>query len=299
MELNRFEAMETLRPLWTGIAGWPCFLPDGETILFTGHIQQQASSLMTISLRAKAEVKVLTVPEMGARRSTLHPDGNKIAFNLNNATVWTFDLNSSVVEPYAPEWHTEAERFIHPYYHPDGKSIVLVSDSDGPTGREGVVCSLSPEDGVTEWTQFPEVCAGNLTVSPDGKSVVFAGNAGVFHQDMNQLWIVTPPAPAKRLEPGSPTLFQGRAPRWSPDGKWIAFVSTRPAPDAEDEDPKAVWIVDANGQNAYQLTPTAFRFPYVGWSPDQRSMAICTDDYLGVMELPARFHVSVLSPSLS
>jgi Tol biopolymer transport system component len=139
-------------------------------------------------------------------------------------------------------------------------------------------------------TTFPEVCAGRPGVSPDGETVVFAGNAGGFAQSANQLWVVTPHAKPWRLEQAEPALAQGRGPRWSPDGKWIACTSTRPSPNPLETTPKAIWIISADGDQAYRLTDHTFNPLHVAWSPDQKRLACggfgCG---LAVLDLPERF----------
>src|SRR4029077_18853232 len=124
----------------------------------------------------------------------------------------------------------------------------------------------------------------------DGQKVVFAGNAGRFAQGANQLWVVGLDRKSQRLEQGEPALAQGRAPRWSPDGKWIACTSTRPAPNPDENTPRAVWIISADGLQAYQLTDHSMNPLHVAWSPDQKRLACggigCG---LALLDLPERF----------
>jgi dipeptidyl aminopeptidase/acylaminoacyl peptidase len=70
-----------------------------------------------------------------------------------------------------------------------------------------------------------------------------------------------------------PTLA---TPRWSPDGRRIAYVLTkadleRSAYDAD------VWVVDADGRNDRQLTRTKASDTRPRWSPDGKSIAFLSD----------------------
>ena len=98
---------------------------------------------------------------------------------------------------------------------------------------------------------------------------------------------------SRRLEKGEPALVQGRAPRWSPDGKWIACTSTRPAPNPTEATKRAIWIISADGEQAYQLTGFALDPLHVAWSPDQKLLACGgSDSGLSVLELPEYFHAA-------
>jgi Tol biopolymer transport system component len=56
-------------------------------------------------------------------------------------------------------------------------------------------------------------------------------------------------------------------PRYSPDGKWIAFTSDRSGGDN-------IWIVDRDGKNPQQVTREAFRLPNSpAWTPESQYIA--------------------------
>ena len=50
--------------------------------------------------------------------------------------------------------------------------------------------------------------------------------------------------------------YSNRSPRWSPDGKRIAFLSARPDPEKEREEDEhtAVWILDLAGGEPWRVT---------------------------------------------
>ena len=60
-------------------------------------------------------------------------------------------------------------------------------------------------------------------------------------------------------------------PRWSPDGKQIAFISNRNAPENAPEDYQNLWIVNADGTGLKQLTTTG-ESSYPSWSPDGKQI---------------------------
>src|ERR1051326_2379430 len=64
------------------------------------------------------------------------------------------------------------------------------------------------------------------------------------------------------------------SPRWSPDGKFLAFTSGRPGPTKGSQ----VWLLPRDGGEAYQLTDTKGRVQGFEWSPDSKRMALVIGD---------------------
>jgi Tol biopolymer transport system component len=274
---------------------WPCFSPDGKELVFTTELETPNNRLMLMRLDGgDHEPRALTPPEMNAKRPAWLPGGREIAFNHDQTAVWTLDLDGGRLAPFLPDLPPDAPSFIHPCAYPNERAVVVVSFRKTERGREGVLYKLAPGAArpIVQLTEFADVCAGRPGAAADGETIAFAGNAGKFAQGANQLWILAPNAKPRRLEPDKePALAQGRAPRWSPDGKWIAFTSTRPAPHPDENTPKAVWIISAAGTETHQLTDHSMNPLHVAWSPDQKRLACggfgCG---LALIDLPERFH---------
>jgi dipeptidyl aminopeptidase/acylaminoacyl peptidase len=64
------------------------------------------------------------------------------------------------------------------------------------------------------------------------------------------------------------------APRWSPDGKYLSFTSSRPGKAKGNQ----VWLLDRSGGEAYQLTETKGRLQNYEWSPDSKRLALLIGD---------------------
>ncbi len=279
-----------IRTIWPEGA-WPCFSPDGRQLVFTGHLDEPYNRLMMLPVEGGDNPRILTPPHMNAKRPTWLSNGRQIAFNRDQNSIWTFDLETGRLEPFLPDSPLHAPPYFHPCAYPNERAVVVVAFCESASGRAGVLYKLTPDadDPVMQLTTFPEVCAGRPGVSPDGETVVFAGNAGRFDQAANQLWVVTPNGKPRRLEQGEPALVQGRAPRWSPDGKWMACTSTRPEANPIETTPKAIWIISADGNEAYRLTDHAFNPHHVSWSPDQKRLVCGGGCGLGLLDLPEHF----------
>ncbi|MDX6405303.1 MAG: hypothetical protein QOH70_2758 [Blastocatellia bacterium] len=64
------------------------------------------------------------------------------------------------------------------------------------------------------------------------------------------------------------------APRWSPDGKYLSFTSSRPGKAKGNQ----VWLLDRNGGEASQLTELKGRLQGYEWAPDSKRLALLIGD---------------------
>jgi hypothetical protein len=101
----------------------------------------------------------------------------------------------------------------------------------------------------------------SAATSPDGKTVVFYG-AG-------QLWLSDRSGSVPRLlAPMSDHIEM--MPAWSPDGRWIAFVSWK------DGELGGVWKIPVTGGRALRLTSEAGEYLFPTWSPDGEKIAVAS-----------------------
>ena len=101
-----------------------------------------------------------------------------------------------------------------------------------------------------------------LVLSPDGRRAVYERQwvDPDTRSERHAVWLVDgKPGSARPLEKDQP---DGRAPVFSPDGKWVAFQSTRarprgwkqtPAAPAESDPATDVWLISGEGGSAVPL----------------------------------------------
>jgi dipeptidyl aminopeptidase/acylaminoacyl peptidase len=129
---------------------------------------------------------------------------------------------------------------------------------------------------ITETDLFQLVWVADPRISPDGKQAVFVRVSVNKKKDRydTALWIVPTDAgqPARPFTAGP----QDAAPRWSPDGRWIAFLrAPEPKTDSKssDESNAQLWLIPASGGEAVQLTDLPKGAGSPVWSPDGKTIA--------------------------
>jgi dipeptidyl aminopeptidase/acylaminoacyl peptidase len=129
---------------------------------------------------------------------------------------------------------------------------------------------------ITETDLFQLVWVADPRISPDGKQAVFVRVSVNKKKDRydTALWIVPTDAgqPARPFTAGP----QDAAPRWSPDGRWIAFLrAPEPKTDgkSDDESHAQIWLIPATGGEAVKLTDLPKGAGSPVWSPDGKTIA--------------------------
>ncbi len=133
---------------------------------------------------------------------------------------------------------------------------------------------------------FNYVEFSSVQTSPDGNSVVIAAERADWDRQIFQtdLWLY-------RDDTRSLTrLTQSgheSTPRWSPDGRWIAFLSERRAPagkgrsrdeskDSDDESVAQLYLISPTGGEAFPITSGEEEVHTFGWSPDSKAIYFAT-----------------------
>jgi dipeptidyl aminopeptidase/acylaminoacyl peptidase len=109
-------------------------------------------------------------------------------------------------------------------------------------------------------------------LSPDGQWVAYAVRTKMLKEDKNEqrLWMIS--TQGGDAVPLTAEGVSSSHPRWSPDGKYISFLSTR------DGGKTQVWLLDRRGGEAVRLTETAQGVDDFEWSPDSTRLVLILRD---------------------
>jgi dipeptidyl aminopeptidase/acylaminoacyl peptidase len=109
-------------------------------------------------------------------------------------------------------------------------------------------------------------------ISLDGQVVAYAVKSSSLREDKTEERIWTVPTAGGEPTPMTSENVSSSHPRWSPDGKYLAFLSERSEGKAQ------VWLLNRTGGEGQRLTDTPQDVESFVWSPDSRRLALVLRD---------------------
>jgi dipeptidyl aminopeptidase/acylaminoacyl peptidase len=132
---------------------------------------------------------------------------------------------------------------------------------------------------------FNAVSFPAIEISPDGNSVVLAAERADWDQQIfrSDLWLYHNDGKAGSLIQLTQSGHDSE-PKWSPDGRWIAFLSERKLPAGKDDDSDSdskdetaqVYLISPNGGEAFPVTQGEEEVHTFSWSADSQTIYFAT-----------------------
>ncbi len=113
---------------------------------------------------------------------------------------------------------------------------------------------------------------GSPAISPDGEWVAYTVTTVLEKRDRSETRIWMAPAAGGEALPLTAEGVSSSSPQWSPDGRWLGFLSSRNGGETQ------VWVLDRRGGEAQKLTDVKQGVSGFEWSPDGKRLALLIRD---------------------
>jgi dipeptidyl aminopeptidase/acylaminoacyl peptidase len=168
---------------------------------------------------------------------------------------------------------------MHPLF-----TYALIVALCSPAGI-GAAGPASDKPPITIDEFFDSVSFGTVRISPDGNSVVIQADRADWDENRfrSDLWLYRTGELAPLTQSG-----HDHAPQWSPDGRWIAFISDRTivvpkkkserdegdeeSDDTKQESVDQLYVISATGGEAFPVTEGEEAVHSFAWSSDSRAI---------------------------
>lgn len=262
--------------------------PDGRSIVFVRY-DGRAMELMLLDV-ASGAVSALTSNGAVNVEPRWSPDGRRLAYVSTEGTghfllhvaevrdgrlVSRRTLMPDRQSAIARYYYSPFDHAINPVWTRDGKEIVFVSNREIAHGTGDLVRLAADGSGEPRLVQHEETSwHARPDTSPDGTRIVYSSYLG---RQWQQLWLL--PVSGGYPFPLTYGDYDNTNPRWSPDGRTIAFVSNRAGN-------TALWLVDtySGGQRPVEIRERRYLRP-------RRDLDLKVVDEAG-RSLPARVSVT-------
>src|SRR5205823_11356351 len=256
------------------VTGTPIRLSDAVPVVGNGLVRAVVSRSGTLLYASgSADGDLVLVDPQGKTETVLatpkpytyprfSPDGKRIAVSIGSTSsvdVWIYDIASKTPTKVT----TQGYRNDRVEWTPDGKRILYSS-----VGRRSLTAlwiqnaDLSGDAELLEGRKGEQVLEG--IISPDGKTLVFRSTSSEHPHD---IWYRQLAGDTAR-KPFASSPWSEYAPRFSPNGKWLAYTSNQ-------DGMSQVYVQPFPPTGArYQVTDVGGATPV--WSPDGRRLFYVT-----------------------
>ncbi len=197
------------------------FSSTGSLVYVPGGLQSAQSRLVWVS-RNGAE-KPLAAPSHTFLGPRLSPDGRRVAVGITeqDSQIWLYDLTRETLTRFTFEGSVNTS----PAWTPDGKRIAFSSNKEGLIN---LFWQLADGSGGLERLTPSEYINVASSWSPDGQVLAFFEVNPTTGFDIWVLRMGDPSAGSgqvRKTQPFLRTPFNESAPRFSPDGRWLVYIS--------------------------------------------------------------------------
>jgi len=214
---GRLEITGPPVPVLEGVLQFPngnanySFSSTGTLVYLSGTVAATQRRLVWVSRDGTEQP--LNVPARAYNYVRISPDGRRVAVELDNQ-IWLYDLSRDTMTRFTFEGTFNQD----PTWTPDGKRIAFRSNKESASAR--LFWQMADGSGGLERLTTGEYQHNARAWSPDGQLLAFQENHAITGRDM---WVLR--LSDRKAEPFLQTQFTEGAQSFSPDGRWIVYVS--------------------------------------------------------------------------
>ena len=203
--------------------GWFSVSPNGVLVYRSGQSALQTTRL-TWHDRDGNQLGTLAQLASYPGGMELSPDGSRVAIEeidaSGNHDIWIRDVARGVSTRFTFDQAWDRE----PHWSPDGSRLAFASDR-GHAGRFSIYLKASSGSGNEELLFDDPASAMPGAWSPDGRHLIYQRSDPKDAGTGFDLWTLPLPPANPKPEIYVQTPFAKRQPQFSPDGRWVVYVS--------------------------------------------------------------------------
>lgn len=274
-----------------GNASSPVWSPDGRRLAFVDYDASKKIQIISLGPDGNPLSEKISIecPETlsGVRRLAGWTRENVIGAVVETPTE--FALYAQALEGGKATFVTHGGYPVEPRWSPDGGRIYHVNNTgEANGGWQRLAIAHVPAEGGKVTTvplcsesriRLQGYATGNR-ISPDGKTIVFAGHKEGAPINTTHIWTLPVDGGTPRQLTDAPEPYRDVYPCWSPDGKSIAFLRWRTPDNWTEVGAADTYMVSAEGGEPRRVTLEADLFcsSPVLWSPDGKLLAYFSRD---------------------
>jgi Tol biopolymer transport system component len=279
-DAKRLEVTGTAVPLVEGVLQSPVtgaaqysFSDTGSLVYVSGGVQATQLRLVWVS-RNGAE-QPLAASARTYMFPRLSPDGRRAAVGIveQDSQLWLYDLSRETLTRFTFEGNYNPVAI----WTPDGKRIAFESNKEGPPN---IFWQLADGSGGLERLNTSESIQVPMSWSPDGKLLAFMDVNPTTGVD---IWVLpmgdarAGSGQVRKAQPFLRTPFNEGGPRFSPDGRWLVYMS-------DDSGRYEIYVQPYPGPGGkWQITTEGGAEPV--WNPNGRELFYRSGDKMMVVDI--------------